>query len=85
MSLIFGLYMTIYISITWNYEYELYFSYYYYDENSRGMKATFIFNKLFQILIQWSQSGVLLLYFKKVKSSFTQSDLSQDFVSDSLN
>ena len=40
----------------------------------------FIFNIIVQILIEWSQFGVLIAYFNKVKLSFNQSYLNPGFI-----
>ena len=89
MSLIFGIYMTIFFIIAFIRDYKIIFQYYkdYYfnGSNFREMIATSIFNYLFQILVQWSQFGVLMIYFSKVKQSFNQSDLSPGLVDIPIN
>ena len=86
MSLIFAIYMTIFFIIACVREYKNISKYYYYrpDDNYGELKATIIFNNIFQILMNWSQFGVLILYFNKVKSSFNLLNLSSNFI-DNVN
>ena len=86
LSLIFNIYMTIYFSAVGAHDYKLLFN----TENPtvkypdfRGGKGAFIFNMIFHILIQWIQSGVLIAYFNKVKSSFNKPYLNPVFTQDS--
>ena len=77
MSLIFGLYMTTLRTIF------LIKNYKYYDTEPE--KGLFIFNNIFKILLQWSQFGVLIIYFNKVKQSFNQSYLNPVLITDFPN
>ena len=89
MSLIFDIYMTIFFIISFMREYKNIINYYteYYFNSSiyREMIATSIFTNLFQMLMQWSQFGVLMIYLSKVKQSFNQSDLSPGLVDIPIN
>ena len=77
MTVILDIYMTVYF-IT--YCVKSYNSYYYYK-----LRGRYIFDTIFQILMQWSQFGILMLYLNKVKSSFSNSYLNSGLVSDSSN
>ena len=80
MSLIFCIYMTIFYIIAFINEYKNIINYYRETE-----KRLFIFNNIFQILLQWSQFGVLIIYFNKVKQSFNQSYLNPVLITDFPN
>ena len=88
MSLIFDIYMTTYIIISSSKEFEIFFKY---EDiyNQAGLKfkgkGSYIFNIIFQILIQWIQSVVLIIYFKKVKQSFNKSYLNPVLITDVPN
>ena len=76
MTVVFDVYMTVYFIIycTKNY-----------NSPKIKLKGIFIFDTIFQILMQWSQFGILMLYLNKVKSSFSNSYLNSGLVSDSSN
>ena len=80
MILIFDVLFTIYIIIISINSYGKIQSYKEYPK-----KGIFIFNIIIQILMEWSQFGVLIAYFKKVKLSFNQSYLNPGFISGSPN
>ena len=83
MSLIFAIYMTISFIIACVREYKNISSYdNYYTKTEKGI---FIFNEIFQILMNWSQFGVLILYFNKVKQSFNKSYLNPVLITDFPN
>ena len=72
MSLIFEIYTTTYIVIK--------------KMNDSGNKTPEgIFNMIIEILIEWSQLTVLIIYYKRVKSSFNISYLNPNLVNNNDN
>ena len=89
ISLIFVICMTTYIIIIFKEQYYNLFGqfennpdFYKNNKNIIRYKRKFIFNMIFHLLIQWSQPGIFIVYYNKVKTSFDQPDLSPVLIND---
>ena len=89
ISIIFDICMTTYIIIIFKEQYYYLFGrfenipdFYKNNKNIVRYKRKFIFNMISHIVIQWSQPGVLIAYYNKVKTSFDQPDLSPVLIND---